>query len=152
MSTISTGPKATSNNHDVCVDCGNCCQLFWINKGARGNITDPKYSDRTKKWITEGIEPVSIDEAIALDLINETPEGIKKYASSAWTGMLFRCTLFDMETKRCTDYDNRPSACSRFPNHIKSEVNPYKDCKLFDLMLEERKAALKTKTEIASND
>lgn len=32
-----------------------------------------------------------------------------------WTGGKFTCKHFDVETRRCTDYENRPRMCSNYP-------------------------------------
>ncbi len=52
----------------------------------------------------------------------------------------FKCKLHDPITGSCTDYDNRPYVCEKFPNPIDVEEEKehiYNKCNLYDLISEE---------------
>lgn len=128
-------------DHEACVACGHCCQIFWLNKTKRAEAATLNCSDRSRQWITQEVKELTTEEVLELDLVNRPREEIKAYRDDIVTG-LFRCLLFNTETKRCTDYENRPPGCSEFPHYVSAEPNPYKDCSLYDLILAERRAAV----------
>lgn len=133
MSTIVEDKAQTISGSDLCVDCGHCCRSFWINKATRDAKGDKiNFSGRNKKWLNEDIKQITADEAIALGLLNHTPQEIKALLEENPTTSIYRCSLYDNETKCCTDYENRPVGCSQFPSYVQTGKNPYKDCALYD--------------------
>ena len=83
-------------DHEACIDCGICCQVFWLGKYDSANL-----NPRSKQWVEQEIEEMTADEAIALSLLAYPPEQIHSIIAEGYK--LARCKLLDPETKRCTD-------------------------------------------------
>ena len=122
------------SSHDACVDCGICCQVFWKAKTKNGTAN---LQLRSKQWVEQEMVMLTPDEAIGLDQLAFTPEQIKKYAAEGYE--LARCILLDPETKKCTDYANRPVGCVDYPTYV--TVKQHKHCPLYDLIVTEREEA-----------
>ena len=122
------------SDHDLCADCGICCQVFF--KGKHSGDT-ANLSARNKRWVEQEMVSITPDEAIALDLLAFTPEQILEYTAEGEE--LARCILLDPDTNRCTDYENRPSGCVNYPTYC--ETKQHKHCPLHDLILTEREGA-----------
>jgi len=123
----------TIASHDACADCGICCQVFFKGKNTNGSAN---LTPRSKRWVEQEMEPLTPEQAIALDLLAFTPEQIMEYTAEGYE--LARCILLDPETKRCTDYENRPSGCVDYPTYC--TVKQHKHCPLYDLIIAEREA------------
>ena len=119
-------------DHEACIDCGICCQVFWLGKVSNGTAS---LHPRSKQWVEQEVEFLTADEAIALDLLVFPPEQIHSIIAEGYK--LARCKLLDPETKKCTDYENRPPGCVNYPTY--TEVKQHKHCPLHDLIIAERK-------------
>lgn len=76
-------------NHDLCKDCGLCCESFSL-------AGDSPQDERTEKWVWADIFEVGY---------NDEPKS------------RYSCIFFDPEKRQCLDYDNRPSVCSEYPSY-----------------------------------
>jgi Fe-S-cluster containining protein len=68
-----------------------------------------------RRWAARSLRPMSPREAYRL-----APWLRGKKHRDGSTGVLsdpffFRCIHFDRETRRCTDYENRPAMCRNYP-------------------------------------
>ena len=128
------------SNAEACVDCGHCCQIFHLGKVDIGTMTEEALAalpERDRAWIEHDLIeiPPERGEGIFVDFKNYLNRDDVK---------TFTYRHYDHDTKRCTDYDNRPDICRRFPIVIgPEEKGAYLDCTLWDEQLAEIKSQLK---------
>lgn len=102
-----------------CTGCGGCCDPVII---PRRMVTKTRVAgdpdlmpvapgasdgERCRSWIRDDLTRISRTEAL-----RRRPA----IALGATSGQFFyACRHYDRETRRCLDYDNRPSICRGFP-------------------------------------
>lgn len=122
------------SNHNLCKDCGNCCKAMLFG----GQLPDMLKRDidiRDREWLKNSVIEISESESEGILRPNKYEEECQAYT----------CKIFDKESKKCADYDNRPPICRRYPGHFRGVddlvnwegANPYMDCKLVDEILKE---------------
>ena len=127
--------KDSMNGNELCEKCGGaCCQVFSVNltsQELKGKLKG--HNKQTKKWITEDIVEITLEEAIATGVIKTELEG------SIDSNKFYTCRQFDKVTGKCKDYENRPYVCSRFPypEMIAGKASIYKSCNLLDHLKQE---------------
>ncbi len=143
-----------------CEGCGSCCTIFTLSDVDKKadylkNGYTPEYqmseeNARTLKWLEEDIEEIKYRDILNYDMFDI--RGHLHYGASIGSMMVwfkrrnirhFQCNLYDPETQKCKDYENRPSVCVGFPYEgvISCGWQMYKQCNLFDITSEERAIA-----------
>jgi Fe-S-cluster containining protein len=98
-------------DQDDCKDCGACCRYLFSN--VDHVIPDDQLDDI-----------LDYNKRVGVTVYRYYFNGKKVYALKV--PALCRC--LDEETGLCTDYENRPDVCRRFPSHYQPVMVPY--CKL----------------------
>lgn len=95
-------------------DCGQCCDPVMLPYTRIEAMTDQEIDPGQRKWAERCLTAMSTREAFA-----KAPWLRGRALRDRFEGFaqpfFFRCSNFDPETKRCTDYDNRPSMCRGYP-------------------------------------
>lgn len=102
-----------------CVGCGDCCENLPLNTPERADI----WGKRLLAGDLRGSSGVGRKQAawMANLTVVSGPSFTKKTHEPRWR---YACPKFDAETRRCTDYANRPPVCQRYP-HYGREPKPY---------------------------
>lgn len=106
-----------------CNGCGGCCDpvtsIFTPSDLAR--LPPDAVDDRTRRWLLHDLERIPRREGLAASP-HLTGGGRTTFSMDGRTGqpvvafsVFYRCRLYDAESRRCTDYDNRPQVCRDFP-------------------------------------
>jgi Fe-S-cluster containining protein len=98
----------------VCVDgCGACCDPVSLPYTLREMLTDPAIPADQRQWAARSLTPMSPREAFR---IAPWLRGrLQRVEGRLVPTFYFRCRHFDRETRRCTDYENRPLMCREYP-------------------------------------
>ena len=86
---------------------GKCCERITLGKG----LTRPEFIGRViRNYAQDGLQ--------ILGMLKDTDDPV-----------VFECKNFDTETRKCTDYENRPRMCREYPygNKCNKEGCEYKD-------------------------
>ncbi len=132
-----------STGEDYCANCGQCCIAFLpptleiVKKGG---------DERNIRWMTEDIRLITPEDVIASGVL---PADV--VARAAGHRDYHTCNLFDRETFRCTDHENKPSICRSFPTG-KKEQEPYtQECKLNTFLYTQMTKTIKEKVNGAED-
>lgn len=93
----------------LCQDCGFCCTVLWLYPSAK-ELLEGENNPRERHWLESDLVELSLDEAMETGLLVDGLENENPH--------FYRCGLWDPVTSRCTDYDNRPDPCRRFPYYL----------------------------------
>lgn len=85
----------------ACSGCGDCCAPVVLGKG----LDELPEGDESTEFARAHWHEMSFAEAV--EMRPELVDGA--------SGRFFRCDVFDTEARACSDYDNRPPVCQRFP-------------------------------------
>lgn len=98
--------------------CGACCDpvaLGFTQEQARtkgADFLDP----RNRKFILEDLTPIPTREGRArAPYLDWMTMGIVEGKVEMAATVFYNCRHFDAETRSCTNYDNRPPMCSKYP-------------------------------------
>lgn len=124
------------SNHELCVDCGNCCKAFTLGKLPEDVLKTPESDDRTVTWLRDEISEIDHKEIVGV--LN--PVTVKAFPRDEY----YTCRLVG-EDGKCTDYENRPHTCKMYPGNYRGDDllvdwdgrNPYVECPLLDKILDE---------------
>jgi hypothetical protein len=100
-----------------CNGCGGCCHPFTLPIGP-GQLWGPEGNRVAEhEWMRAHLTPMRRSEGRALQ---PWAEGWDQYQdrdgrAQLRPGHYYRCDNYDEETRRCTDYENRPDICRRYP-------------------------------------
>lgn len=101
-----------------CNGCGACCDPFMTVYSPNDLLLHARHFDPDElRFMVEHLSPI------------RRADGRRMVAhwSSGWSEMIlegtptllpawyYRCDRFDVETRRCTDYENRPDVCRDYP-------------------------------------
>lgn len=97
-----------------CNSCGSCCDpviLPYTQEQAREFNMHPD----DKRWTLEDLTPMSRHQAKAKE-----PEYVRRLLkiikrAGAELPHFYSCRHFDPSTRTCTNYDNRPPVCRKYP-------------------------------------
>lgn len=95
---------------DACKDCGMCCMAFIVVD--RDAYMESIFAGkRERRWVDEDLIPLTEQQVLALGILPERVvlETIRN------GGTYYTCRLFDLGTRRCTDFNNRPLTCRGYP-------------------------------------
>ena len=100
----------------VCNDCGKCCNPVMLPVSKIEVMTDYLMDPDDRRWILEDLTPISRREAreLAPYHFGHTTPMVDAAGELAFMSF-YRCRHYDPESRRCTDYENRPGICRRFP-------------------------------------
>lgn len=106
-----------------CNGCGACCEvvpLSYTQSEAQGLALRGEVSWEEARWVVEDLVPISrrvVKESQPFYLQqNVIPPPDLLFAGEV--GILpyfYTCTKWDPETRLCTDYENRPPPCRKYP-------------------------------------
>jgi len=103
-----------------CTGCGGCCYPVVLPRhiskahlkaepGFRFVAPGGADADRCKQWVLEDLTRISRAEALR----RRPALAMNPLANSGQ--FFYECRQYDVETRKCRDYENRPSICSGFP-------------------------------------
>lgn len=105
-----------------CNGCGSCCDpvtLPWTQRQVQMTLPGSIMDAETRRWVLEDLTPISRREGL-----RRTPwlqrEGAVVIAFMGDEVIVdahsyYDCKHFDRETRRCTNYENRPQPCRDYP-------------------------------------
>jgi Fe-S-cluster containining protein len=117
-----------------CNGCGQCCEVVpmsYTKLEVAKFLRDGTIDESEARWMLEDLMPMSRREVKAVqpeflsakiipppDLVLSGEVGILPY--------FYTCRKWDSETRRCTDYENRPRPCHGYPWYDDETPNPAK--------------------------
>jgi len=103
-----------------CSGCGSCCQPVVLPFTKDELMRAKGVPERTRDWIMNDLTPMPRREAkqrepwlFAIDRVLADYDGIIDIEDNY--PMFYRCRWFDDDRRTCTNYDNRPEPCRRYP-------------------------------------
>jgi uncharacterized protein len=100
-------------HHDIvfkkteCLSCANCCRNY-------SPIIEPN-------------EIVSIQNAIGVNAIGLFTKYIEMDVEGDFVFKTQPCPMLDLETNKCTIYDDRPKACAEYPHTNMKQIKKHLD-------------------------
>lgn len=102
-------------------DCGACCDPVLLPYGRIAAMSDPAIPKADRDWARDHLSVVSAKEGYAKHPYLKGRAMVDQFGEFMLP-VFYRCDLFDTETRRCTDYDNRPGTCRNYPLYGGTEV------------------------------
>ena len=77
--------------------------------------------DRTRRWVLEELTPISRREGLDMrpDLRGRNTLTWARDHWEATYSSFYLCSNFDVDTRRCSAYDDRPPVCAGYPHYGK---------------------------------
>ncbi len=96
-------------------NCGACCDPVTLPYTLLEAMSHPQIPVDQRTWAARSLIPMSPREAFA---IAPWLRGkLQRDGDRLVSAFYFRCRHFDRETRRCTDYENRPAMCRDYPHY-----------------------------------
>ena len=93
-----------------CGKCGKCCEGIYLPFSMK-EIKERLLDQKDGRFVAENFEQISFEE---MSKINPYFVG-RCINSQAKDLNYFKCNVFNYETRRCGDYENRPDFCRNYP-------------------------------------
>lgn len=99
-----------------CNGCGACCDPVAMPQTKWEILALPGLDPLTRQWVLNALTPMGAREAMTLEPhIRRVSFGLDPVTNEPSPVFFFRCAWFDRESRTCTRYDERPSACRDYP-------------------------------------
>lgn len=117
-----------------CNGCGRCCEVIPLSYNhleVHLHLLAGIIDESEARWVLEDLVPMSRREVKRLqpDLLDHRvipPPGLLLAGEIGILPDFYSCRKWDPETRRCTDYENRPRPCREYPWYDDETPNPMK--------------------------
>jgi len=99
-----------------CGKCGKCCEGIYLPFSMK-EIKERLLGQKDGRFVAENFEQISFEEMKEIN-----PYFVSRCVNPQAKDLnYFKCNVFNHETRRCGDYENRPDFCRNYPFY------PYSD-------------------------
>lgn len=96
-------------------DCGQCCNPVMLPYSQlEAQLAGDEIDADTLRWVLHDLTRIPYREGLAL-APHLRGRSLCNAQGEATSPIFYRCRHFDVETRSCTNYDNRPDVCRGFP-------------------------------------